>query len=600
MKKVVILFAAAWLFVGADVAAQQNVGIGTNTPDVSARLDISATNKGLLVPRVNLTSTTDATTITTPATGLLIYNTNAAVTGGTGFYYNNGSSAAPAWVKLQTGSGGSSSGWALTGNAGTDSTTNFVGTTDAKPLVFAVNNGYAGQLGSGGGIALGRGANGFARVSSPGIIAIGDSALYNNTGAEIIAIGNGALYSNTIGINNVATGTLSMVSNTDGFSNVAYGDYTLSALDTGDYNTAVGYGALNGSQTDFNTSVGAFSLSSNLFGDENTAVGFQALTSNQFGFDNTTVGFNSLVNNTDGFYNTSMGVQSMFSNNIGSRNTAIGFNAMALNTSGTINVAVGRAALFNNDSGNGNTAIGNRALNNLTTGNFNTAIGDSADVLSGGLFNTTSIGFQAVTTASNTISIGNTAITAIRGQVGFSTFSDGRYKKDVNEDVKGLAFIMQLRPVSYHYDFDKIRAERHQQLGDNFAAEDAVKSFTAVSLKNAPAQNKHLVTAAKQRMQASAKAGISPQLQAYYQDVKQNDGIRYTGFIAQEVEAAAKKSGFDFSGVDKPKNDTDQYALRYAEFVVPLVKAVQEQQAIIDAQNKKIQQLTERIEKLEQ
>jgi hypothetical protein len=49
-----------------------------------------------------------------------------------------------------------------------------------------------------------------------------------------------------------------------------------------------------------------------------------------------------------------------------------------------------------------------------------------------------------------------------------------------------------------------------------------------------------------------------------------------TGFIAQEVEQAAKKLNYNFSGVDAPKNDKDMYGLRYAEFVVPLVKAVQE------------------------
>jgi hypothetical protein len=64
------------------------------------------------------------------------------------------------------------------------------------------------------------------------------------------------------------------------------------------------------------------------------------------------------------------------------------------------------------------------------------------------------------------------------------------------------------------------------------------------------------------------------------------------GFIAQEVEAAAKKVGFDFDGVSTPQNETDLYGIRYAEFVVPLVKAMQEQQAIIE-------QLKERIEALE-
>jgi hypothetical protein len=54
------------------------------------------------------------------------------------------------------------------------------------------------------------------------------------------------------------------------------------------------------------------------------------------------------------------------------------------------------------------------------------------------------------------------------------------------------------------------------------------------------------------------------------------ENIRFSGFIAQEVEAAAKEIGYNFSGVDAPKNEDDFYGLRYAEFVVPLVKAVQE------------------------
>lgn len=47
--------------------AQDNVGIGTTTPDPSALLEIQALNKGLLIPR------TDTLAISNPATGLLIY-----------------------------------------------------------------------------------------------------------------------------------------------------------------------------------------------------------------------------------------------------------------------------------------------------------------------------------------------------------------------------------------------------------------------------------------------------------------------------------------------------------------------------------------------
>ncbi|MGB0918494.1 MAG: hypothetical protein ACPGU4_12955, partial [Flavobacteriales bacterium] len=74
--------------------------------------------------------------------------------------------------------------------------------------------------------------------------------------------------------------------------------------------------------------------------------------------------------------------------------------------------------------------------------------------------------------------------------------------------------------------------------------------------------------------------------------------VRQTGFIAQEVEDAAKGSGFEFSGVDSPDNDKDFYGLRYAEFVVPLVKATQEQQQIIEDQNAEIEKLESEVDAL--
>jgi hypothetical protein len=71
------------------------VGIGTTTPDASAKLEVKASNKGFLPPRVALTSTSDAATITTPATGLFVYNTATAGTSPSnvspGFYYYDGS-----------------------------------------------------------------------------------------------------------------------------------------------------------------------------------------------------------------------------------------------------------------------------------------------------------------------------------------------------------------------------------------------------------------------------------------------------------------------------------------------------------------------------
>lgn len=119
----------AMLLFGSTLIARadQNVGIGTAAPDTSALLDLSAVNKGLLVPRM---SSTQRDAIVRPATSLLIYNTTASR-----FEYNSGTPLSPNWVPFS-----STSGWNLLGNAGTSPANNFVGTTDANALAFRTNN----------------------------------------------------------------------------------------------------------------------------------------------------------------------------------------------------------------------------------------------------------------------------------------------------------------------------------------------------------------------------------------------------------------------------------------------------------------------------
>lgn len=78
--------------------SQAQIGINTNTPNSSAQLDITSTDKGLLMPRMTATQRLN---IASPATGLLVYQTD----GTAGFYYNSGTSASPAWVMLQTATG---------------------------------------------------------------------------------------------------------------------------------------------------------------------------------------------------------------------------------------------------------------------------------------------------------------------------------------------------------------------------------------------------------------------------------------------------------------------------------------------------------------
>jgi hypothetical protein len=97
MNRIIFFF----LLVSSGSLAQ--TGIGTATPDASAKLDISSTNKGFLPPRIALTALNSASPVTSPATGLLIFNTASAgsipnqVT--PGYYYWDGFNSK--WVRLE-------------------------------------------------------------------------------------------------------------------------------------------------------------------------------------------------------------------------------------------------------------------------------------------------------------------------------------------------------------------------------------------------------------------------------------------------------------------------------------------------------------------
>jgi hypothetical protein len=91
------------LFTGR-LFSQENVGIGTTTPDPSSLLDLSSANKGLLIPRVVLSSPGNSTSpVNNPAVGLLVYNSGGSMA--SGFWYWNGSQ----WSQIGTGGGGCSS-----------------------------------------------------------------------------------------------------------------------------------------------------------------------------------------------------------------------------------------------------------------------------------------------------------------------------------------------------------------------------------------------------------------------------------------------------------------------------------------------------------
>ena len=168
----------------------QTVAINTDgtSAHASAMLDIKSTNKGLLIPRMTQVQR-DA--ISSPATGLLIYQTDATA----GFYSYNGSG----WTIMNGVSAGTLSGWATTGNAGIDSTLNFIGTIDAQPLIGKVN-----------------GQQVFKFSNNIRSTAVGLNAGKLNLVEGNTFLGNEAGMSNTTGTNNTFLGYLAGQKNSTG------------------------------------------------------------------------------------------------------------------------------------------------------------------------------------------------------------------------------------------------------------------------------------------------------------------------------------------------------------------------------------------------
>jgi hypothetical protein len=550
MKKCSLLLFILFLLAAGNINAQ-NVGIGTTHPQQKLhvagglRVDTLSNGKDSGLLRHNPDGTVFSLTFTGDSTQVLR---------GNGTFGTAAIRAAPL-----------ANPWLLGGNAGTSSDSNFLGTTDTAALRFRINNQWAGELdsvhastffGYGAGKtstlafdntaigyqALNANTRGFANTAvgqqalllNNGIFnsAFGSGALFNNsTGNDNLGMGPGALFLNTSGNNNTALGFQAAHGNTSGFSNVAVGINTLFSNQTGNNLVAIGDSALfNQASGIQNTAIGSKALFSNAAGSANTAVGFQALFSGD-GSNNTAVGFEALTRNTTGVGNVAMGIVALANNLGGNGNVAIGPSAMEFSTSAQLN-----------------TAVGSSTFANLTTGQQNTALGFQAELSSGDLNNATALGAGALVNASNKVRIGNVSVTVIEGQVAFSHPSDGRFKFNIREDVKGLDFILRLRPISYQFDVRKLDQYSHPNAG---------------------------------------RANSNDVVQASYNEAM---AVRHTGFIAQEVEVAAQKSDYAFTGVIRPRDEEDHYSLNYESFIMPLVKAVQEEERQIDDLKKMVAQ----------
>ena len=539
--------------------------------------------------------------------------------------------------------GSGSNSWSLTGNSGTIDGTNFVGTTDAVPLNFKVNNIPSGRIdwnNSSGNTFFGFGTGQSITPTLNNSLNNGLGGGTNNSG-----LGYGALSSNTSGAINVAIGTDALLFNSTGSGNVGIGAGVLSNNKSGNQLTAIGYQAdvnadgyinstalgyaaiitanniiqlgngavtkvfagtgtnatlvagslqitggtlatgnvltsdVNGNAT-WQPLAGSSANSWSLTGNSGTIDGTDFLgttdkTPINFEINNTPAGridfshnalFGLSTGGGDGTYNTSIGDRALNDNNGGNFNTAIGASSLVSNRNGVDNIAVGYFALDGNSGGNGNVGIGVSTLQENSTGSNLTALGNYVDVSMDGFSNSTAIGWGANIDGSNEVILGNNLITSIKAQVnGITTLSDGRFKKNINENVPGLEFIKLLRPVTYNYNIKGLQAYR---------------------------------TPNNQSSKGPGGTGTAQPQTKDENAIVQKEKILYTGLVAQDVEAAAKKIKYNFSGLYIPQNSKDTYGLSYVDFVVPLIKAVQQLTASNDSLQNQITDLQNQLNEI--
>ena len=398
------LLAAAPLVAQAQTSTG-SVGIGTTAPDMSAALDIVSSTKGALLPRV-----ADATTIATPATGLLVFQT-----GGTaGFYYNAGTPAAPSWQRLATGAAGAGD------NLGNHTATQNL-TLQGNALLGTGAELPAGVVGVG--------------VRADGGLNLGQYTADNNslgyqagqaitTGTQNVLLGVRAGTAITTGIGNVFSGFESGFANTTGNYNTYSGNSSGFYNTAGNYNVgigiAAGQGLENGTNTGYyNTFTGSFSGYVNTTGYQNTFVGFAAGVNNTTGHDNAALGSGS-------------GPGGNFPNLTNA--TAVGAN-IELTQSNTVvlgnnaNVGIGTATPTRKLDVNGAVRLRGLTTAGMVTtdasGNLSSAVLPAATTASNGLTKTgNNLALGGTLTQTTTINQGSNAFSLTgTGNVGIGTSS---------------------------------------------------------------------------------------------------------------------------------------------------------------------------------
>jgi hypothetical protein len=338
-------------------------------------------------------------------------------------------------------------------------------------------------------------------------------------------------------------------------------------------NTAVGASVLNANTTGANSvAVGASALAANTTGTNNTAVGYQALKVSTTGDYNVAVGADALKSNTTGGYNIAVGREAMATNTTGASNSALGYNALVLNTTGTNNVAVGYQSLYSNTTGAASTAVGYQAGYSQTTGGSCTFMGDVAGYATTGAANTflgRGAGYFVTSGANNTI---------------LGRYNGNQDGLDIRTESNNIVLSDGDGNVRMHYRGSdaswKSLAIYNNTTGS--AANMTVLSSGTIARSTSSLKYKRDVQ--------DATHGLAEVLQlrpVTYKGKAASDGETvFGGLIAEEVHTAGLTEFVQYAEDGSPD------ALAYGNMVSLMVKAIQEQQALITA-------LTTRITALE-
>ena len=337
--KFIILFLI--IIIPFGIQAQIAINSDGAAPDASAMLEITSTDKGILIPRM---TTLDRTTIASPATGLLVYDTDE----NSFWYYANS-----AWINLNS---------TILSDADNDTKIQVEESSDEDIIRFDLNgtefmrldSGRIEVLNTGNSIFIGEGAGANDDFSNNFNTFLGAYSGHNNTtGNNNNFIGTHSGRNNTTGNNNNFIGSHSGRSNTEGSNNIFLGTYSGRNNTKGSSNIFLGY--LSGY---FNTE-----------GNNNTFLGYGSGYLNTEGNHNNFLGHYSGHNNTTGYYNSFIGVESGYANSTGNSNTFIGVFSGRKNETGNSNVFLGYASGYYNISGEKNVFIGYKAGYNETGSN---------------------------------------------------------------------------------------------------------------------------------------------------------------------------------------------------------------------------------------